>query len=122
MDSENDYELNDILDICLSKAKNIGMRGDLIDACTAIKIFRDHINYELIDKKKYKGEFDYDKFDEQEFFDINIEKQGDDHHAELLKLFETEDFLNDSKLNKESEISESSFTQSVITKSDIGQK
>jgi len=31
MEIENDYELNDLLDICLSKAKNIGMRGELID-------------------------------------------------------------------------------------------
>ena len=31
MDTKDDSELNDLLDICLSKAKNIGMRGELID-------------------------------------------------------------------------------------------
>ena len=58
MEIENDYELNDLLDICLSKAKNIGMRGELIDVWSGIKDFRDKMYSELIEKPKEKGQFD----------------------------------------------------------------
>ena len=51
MTSEQEHELNDLLDICLSKARNIGMRGELIDVWNAIKTFRDKMTNELIDTK-----------------------------------------------------------------------
>jgi len=71
--TENDNELNDILDICLSKAKNINMRGDLIDACIAIKIFRDKIT------------------DQMEEGVNNPEK---DQEEEFVKLFKDDNFLD----------------------------
>jgi hypothetical protein len=118
METDEDSELNDLLDICLSKAKNINMRGDLIDACYAIKIFRDKLTKEVVEDKKQKGKFDENKFDGKEFFEAGKEeKDGKSVEYDVMKLFQNQKFFDNADEDDENE-SNSSFTHTMMSKSD----
>ncbi|CAI2382180.1 unnamed protein product [Moneuplotes crassus] len=93
MDTENDHELNDLLDICLSKAKNIGMRGELIDIGYAIKDFRDRATSELIDIPKKNCNFKQEEFSEMEFFQI-FDKKETYSDTNFAKIFENGNLLD----------------------------
>ena len=46
LETDEFYKLNDELDICLNQAKNLGMRGNLIDAAMTVKLLRDNVKWE----------------------------------------------------------------------------
>lgn len=119
MDAENEYELNDLLDITLSKARNIGMRGELIDVCEAIKDFRDRATNGLVELPKKNGNFEEEKFEEMEFFQF-FDKKDDYNENNFAKLYENKNLVENlnqvmDAAREESLISE---TQSDATRSD----